>query len=301
MCVFHFVNKLILKRHDVIQTKTITRRERRLRERITHEPAVHSWQSLSHTLEQVTPLHTPCTYTLAAIEAYKYLFLCANTCTRTSKTSKHSMAFNCLKKNQHIYQHETNLFPVYLERCGTNSLTPWRQACSLSALTHARWQCSLNDRKVKSEERRPLTPAPEPPRPSRYLSSKPHTPPVSVWWVRRRGSCHVVSLFCAALPPLLDRSKACENWTSHVSTTRSETQKSATRTGQLTSSKSIVSPDHLGPIFNMGWKGWVINVGACEEKTEGVMECSVFKKSNIEHVEADYLGHWMSNIWGIIH
>lgn len=154
-----------------------------------------------------------------------------------------------------------------------DSLTPCRQACSLSALTHARCQCSLNDLNVKSEDRRPLNPASESPRPSRYLSSKPHTPPVRVWWVRRWGSCHDVSLLCPPLPPLLDLSKAFENWRSHVSTTRSETQKSATRIGQLTSSKSILSLDHSGPIFNMGRK---VRFFLWEpvEKRKGVIECT---------------------------
>ncbi|GAA6087767.1 uncharacterized [Tachysurus ichikawai] len=69
--------------------------------------------------------------------------------------------------------------------------------------------------------------------------------------VQRQLPRRLSALRCAALPPSLDHGKACENSTSHVSTTSTETQKSATRIGQPTSSKSIVSSDHLGPIFNI--------------------------------------------------
>lgn len=123
-------------------------------------------------------------------------------------------------------------------------LTPCLQACSLSARTQALCQCSLNDLNTKSEDKSPLTPAsvsvPAPSRPSLSLKREPHTPPVSVWWVRLKGNRHGVSL----LPWTLDhlgRSNPSENWTSQASTTSSEAQKSATWTSQLTSWKVIIS------------------------------------------------------------
>lgn len=59
-------------RHDVIQTVGSTET---LRERITHEPAIRSWQSHSHALERATPPHTRRTYTLTETSSI-------NTCSR---------------------------------------------------------------------------------------------------------------------------------------------------------------------------------------------------------------------------
>lgn len=154
-----------------------------------------------------------------------------------------------------------NLIPLRIQ------LTPCLQACSLSARTHALCQCSLNDLKAKSEDKRPLTPAsvslPAPSRPSLSLRRDPHTPPVSVWWVRLKGSCHGVSLLPCSLLHHLGRTNASENWTSQASTTSSEAQKSATWTSQLTSWKVVISQgiDHLSPIFMKGWKYWLTKVG----------------------------------------
>lgn len=120
----------------------------------------------------------------------------------------------CVYKSSHTYccavmSHNKFIFARQI------ILTPCLQACSLSARTQALCQCSLKDLNVKSDDKRPLTPAsvllPAPSRPSLNLRRDPHTPPVRVWWVRLRGSCQGVSLLPRPLVGHLGRSKASEN------------------------------------------------------------------------------------------